>query len=389
MKKVILTLCIVLFAAASVFADGGKGKTDQPIRYLYSKGSQNWFLDLAVSGSFFQSSDFSFKKFGPIHGPFIGGSARVGKMLTPSVGFRLAYDYHPSKNHHAAEIGYFSYKNLRFDMMFSVLDILGKNDVNRFYRMYLVGGMGLLGYDVNGGTLFFTRHSAFELGITGGLMNCFRISRSFDFHIDLQATVMRWSFDEFVVPDPHRIHTDIEVLAGINWYIGGRVFEAAKECEECDYTEKDNQIKNLQDEVNRLQAAVEAAANTPGESKPCDTIVKFVNVDGQMISYPFSIFFNKGSYELRDGRDRVNLEEIANVAKKNGYKINLRGSCDSATGSSNFNKTLAENRCRKIKDELVKMGVAEKDIVINEVGGVKELTPAEYDRRVLVSLIKE
>ena len=50
---------------------------------------------------------------------------------------------------------------------------------------------------------------------------------------------------------------------------------------------------------------------------------------------------------------------------------------------------LAENRCKKVKDELVKLGMPEKDIIMNPVGGVKELNPTEYDRRVLIHFTKE
>ena len=141
----------------------------------------------------------------------------------------------------------------------------------------------------------------------------------------------------------------------------------------------------MTEELNQCKAN-QGQGGTTIVNQPCDTIVKFV--EGESLSYPFSIFFNKGSYELRDGRDRVNLEEFANAAKANGYKIVLRGTCDSATASSAFNKTLAENRCNKVKQELIKLGVPEKDITINPVGGVKELNPTEYDRRVLIQLSK-
>ncbi|MCR5014045.1 MAG: OmpA family protein, partial [Bacteroidales bacterium] len=117
---------------------------------------------------------------------------------------------------------------------------------------------------------------------------------------------------------------------------------------------------------------------------PCDTIVKFVNGE----TAPFSIFFNKDSYQLRDDRDRINLQEIANVVIENDYIVNLRGTCDDATATSEYNKKLAENRCRKIKDELVKCGVPESKINMDVVGGVKELKPAEYDRRVFISFTK-
>ena len=38
--------------------------------------------------------------------------------------------------------------------------------------------------------------------------------------------------------------------------------------------------------------------------------------------------------------------------------------------------------------ELLDMGFPEKDIILEPVGGVSELKPAELDRRVLIDLIK-
>ena len=88
-------------------------------------------------------------------------------------------------------------------------------------------------------------------------------------------------------------------------------------------------------------------------------------------------------------RDLVNLREIAQVAKDNNFKIRLRGSADSATATPAYNQTLSENRCRKIMMELMEMGIPESQIILAPVGGVKELDPTEFDRRVLVELVKE
>ena len=107
------------------------------------------------------------------------------------------------------------------------------------------------------------------------------------------------------------------------------------------------------------------------------------------MSFPLSIFFNKDSYQLMSRRDLVNLQEIARVAMEKGWKIRLRGSCDSATATPEYNQRLSENRCNKIKLELMDMGVPESQFILVPVGGVKELDPTEFDRRVLIELVKE
>ena len=139
-------------------------------------------------------------------------------------------------------------------------------------------------------------------------------------------------------------------------------------------------IKALEDELANVQ---------PVEIH--DTVVQFINTEteGEIVSFPFSIFFNRDSYQLMSKRDLVNLREIANVAMEKGWKIRLRGSCDSATASPAYNQRLSENRCRKIQMELMEMGIPEDQMILVPVGGVKELDPTEFDRRVLVELVKE
>ena len=132
------------------------------------------------------------------------------------------------------------------------------------------------------------------------------------------------------------------------------------------------------------------APDTVNNVGPCDTIVKIVTLQtDELVSYPFSIFFHRDSYELMSNRDLVNLREISRVALENNYKIRLRGSCDSATATPSYNQTLSENRCRKIMTELMKMGVPEDQIILMPKGGVKELNPTEYDRRVVIELVKD
>lgn len=393
MKKAFITLCVVLMAATSAFAGGD----DNNNRYVHSKPYHNWFIDAAVTGSFFQSNDFVPSDFSVIRGPFVGGSAKFGKMVTPMLGFRVAYDYHPAKNHNEATVGYFSYKNAHFDMLFSPMDLLAGYNMNRFFRLYLYAGMGVMGYDRDGGKIFITKSSALELGIDGGLINNFRISRSLDFHIDLQATITRWSFDETAWhPYRYRVHTDLEAMAGLTWYLGGRRFETVADFvpEPTDCSAQESRINELEQQVNNLQEMLDNANNqvvvddNNHEVYLTDTIVRVINGETVVVSYPFSIFFNVGSYELRDGRDRINLQEIAQVAINHNLKVNLRGTCDSGTASAAFNRTLAENRCNKVKDELVRIGVPASNITLEPVGGVNELTPAEYDRRVLITFSK-
>ena len=397
MRKAFITLSVIMLTAMSAFAQND-GETT---RYNTHKFSQGWFIDVAGTYSIFASNGSAYHYMNTYYGGFnktnpkhlFGVSAKFGRRVSPSLAVRVGYDWHQSYN----STNYFSFKSLHADVMESPLDLFMGYNPDRAYTLWIYAGIGLLGYDpfpagqTFGGNYRFLIHwnSGLEMGFHGGLMNNFRLSDALDLHVDLTAVATRWSFDANK-PDMaslwHRAHFDFSGMVGLMWYLGGRNFDVAEtKVVEADCSEQENRIKELAEELEKCRANQGEGGNTIIE-KPCDTIVKFI--EGESLSYPFSIFFNKGSYELRDGRDRVNLEEFANAAKANGYKIILRGTCDSATASSAFNKTLAENRCNKVKQELIKLGVPESNITINPVGGVKELNPTEYDRRVLIQLSK-
>lgn len=396
MKKTIVTLSVIMLMGMSAFAQS----SNENVRYNLPKGTQGWFIDLAGTYSVFASAGSSYSKMSTYYGGFntanprhlIGVSGKVGRRVSGSSAFRIGYDWHPSYNADS----YFNFKSLHFDYMVSPLDLgLGYNP-DRFYTLWLYGGVGLLACDkfpegqTNSGNYRYFIHwnSALEMGVHGGIMNNFRLNNSLDLHVDLTAVATKWSYDSNAPEGSllHRAHFDFSGMVGLMWYIGGRRFDACESTvAESDCSKQDAQIRILEDEIAELR---NRPVSEGGDPKPCDTVVKFVERDGQLISTPFSIFFNKGSYQLSSKRDLVNLKEIAETAKAQGYKIRLRGTCDSATGSKEVNMRLAENRCNKVKEELVNMGVNASNIIVDAAGGVSELTPAELDRRVFVELVK-
>ena len=217
------------------------------------------------------------------------------------------------------------------------------------------------------------------------MSNNFRLGTHLDLNLDLNWTFQRWTIDSWTYEfegqfdgkaiRPKRFDNMYTASLGLIYYFSREYDLPANCCEEMD----------------SLRKKLDEFVNIPVEpQQPCDTIVKFVNVQTEdILSYPFSIFFNRDSYQLMSRRDIINLREIANVAKENGYKLRLTGSCDSATATPAYNQTLSENRCNKIKIELLELGVPEDQIIIEPIGGVKILDPTEYDRRVLIQLVKE
>ena len=425
MKKAIVTLCAIIALSTTLKAEGYVDS----VRYLTTKAGQNWFISFDGNIDWWKGSvQYPVGNYNAIQWakPDFGGSINVGKWINHKLGLRLSYDINGAKswnNNTGANCGHhwmfpedwaggewhlnqFIYHNLHIDGMFSPIDFFqGYYNPNRIYTPVIYAGMG--GACVSDNILVsMSQHRDYEMSFDAGLINNFRLNDYLDLHLDLKYSLQRWSIDSWsnevcwafsdgtpahegqVNPTTgevakkygnSRADQNFSVGLGLAWYLGGRIYELPNNYEK-EMKEMSERIKNLEDELAAVPAVAPIVA-------PADTV--YINVNEiEAISYPFSIFFNLDSYELMSRRDLINLQELATVAKEQGFKLRLRGSCDSATATPEYNQRLSENRCRKIQDELIKLGFPEEDIVLEPVGGVKELDPTEFDRRVLIDIIK-
>ena len=430
MKKVVITLIAVLAISSTVMADGHVDS----VRYLTTKAWKNWYISASATCNWWQGSmrtpenlnfenSYTKVEWGK---PTFGFNAFVGKWINHKVAVRLGYSntrinsYINGRHSGLEHIQYLygddpqpvevvegyeiyrtsmRYHRLQADFLFSPIDFFqGYYNPKRIWTpvLYVGGGTGfnsehffaikdlIEGRKVKKDDSKAPVGYNFELSCGAGLSNNFRLGTHFDLNLDLNWTFQRWTIDswtyEFLEGDgtrPKRFDNMYTASLGLIYYFTREYDLPINCCEEMD------SLKKKLDEFVNMPPKDE-------EDKPCDTIVKFVNVQTEdILSYPFSIFFHRDSYQLMSRRDIVNLREIAKVAKENGYKLKLTGSCDSATATPAYNQTLSENRCRKIMSELIQLGIPESQIVIEPIGGVKILDPTEYDRRVLIQLVKE
>ena len=424
MKKVFVTFIALLAISTTVFADGHIDS----VRYLTTRWGKNWYVSAGASVNWWQGSmnvpetfTKSYNKVEWGH-PNIGFTVNFGKLINHKTAVRLSYNNtkinsyilgrHPNLSHiqylygEEPEIAETAagqsiyktslrYHSLEAQYLVSPIDFFqGYYNTDRIWTPVLYVSMGAA---LNSNDLLITQSlihymnykkdkdlskyngTNFELALGAGLLNNFRINEHFDIFLDINWTFQRWTIDSWTYEfggntfctsleeiRPKRFDNMYTAALGLTYYFS-RVYDLCEECPPCGDTilPKNTEIVH-------------------------DTIVKFVNMQTEdILSYPFSIFFHRDSYQLMSRRDIVNLREIANVAKENGYKLRLTGSCDSATATPAYNQTLSENRCNKIRYELMQLGVSEDQIIIEPIGGVKILDPTEYDRRVLIQLVKE
>lgn len=425
MKKVFITMIALLAVSTSVMA---AGHVDS-VRYLTTKAWKNWYISADATCNWWQGSmrtpegmfdkSYTAVEWG---NPTFGFSLSGGKWINHNVAVRLRYDNTKINSYiHGRHIGLdhlqflygddptpvegtgnneiyatsMRYHNLMADFMFSPIDFFqGYYNPERIWTpvLYVSAGGAYTSKDFFALKSMIDNYKAkkdenveasgnnFELAAGLGLCNNFRLAEHWDINLDLNWTFQRWTIDSWTYEfeengvRPKRFDNLYTASLGLTYYFS-REYDLPEDC--CD-------------EYKRAKQVIDSLLNLPAEEPTHDTIVKFVNVQTEdVLSYPFSIFFNRDSYQLMSRRDIVNLREIAEVAKKNGYKLRLTGSADSATATPAYNQTLSENRCNKIKVELLELGVPEDQIIIEPIGGVKQLDPTEYDRRVLIQLVKE
>ena len=418
MKKVFITLIAFLAVSGSVMA---AGHVDS-VRYLTTKAGKNWFIAASATGNWWQGSMKTPENMNYVNSytavdwskPTFGFNVSGGKWINHCTGVRLMYNNTRINSyilglHNSGSLQFLygdepelvegtgegaiyatsmRYHNLRADYMVSPIDFFqGFYNPKRIWTpvLYASTGAAFTSNDISAiksiveGQKDDANGYNFELALGAGLANNFRLSNHLDLNLDLNWTFQRWTIDtwtyefteEFNIR-PKRFDNLYTASLGLTYFLS-REYDLPIDC--C--AEYDS-LKNL------LPVFVHDTVPVH------DTVTIFVNTNSEdVLSYPFSIFFNRDSYQLMSRRDIVNLREIANVAKENGYKLRLTGSCDSATATPSYNQTLSENRCNKIKIELLELGIPESQIIIEPIGGVKMLDPTEYDRRVLIQLVKE
>lgn len=140
-----------------------------------------------------------------------------------------------------------------------------------------------------------------------------------------------------------------------------------------------SQIDALKSQLNDANSENERLKNELANQKPAENVKEFVNT-------PVSVFFNLGKSTIASQKDLVNVRALAGYAKDNSSKLNVTGYADKATGTPAFNQTLSEKRAQTVANELVKMGVDSSNINAKGEGGVDELSPISFNRRVTVQV---
>ena len=110
------------------------------------------------------------------------------------------------------------------------------------------------------------------------------------------------------------------------------------------------------------------------------------HVSDSCIGAPVYFFFTLNTARLTDVSQKLNLDELARVAKKYDLHVRVTGAADSSTGTSGINDSLSQSRADFIVSELKQRGIPAERITKISRGGIADYLPTEANRHTKVEL---
>lgn len=359
MKKIIIFFSAIIMAVSSFATDNVPTKNNVEVNSFWS----NWFVGVGGGAQVGANQNgFVWNSVTPVT------SLEVGKWITPVVGLRgLLNAGHYST---LAKPDYSVDKQLGgamfADLMFNLTNINYKH--NRAWNLIPYVGFGRVASET-------TYKNWGQWAWNFGLDNQFKLSK----HVGLDVDLFANRHNGFGTP-------------GRNWNTGatlGLVFNLGK-------TDWDHavdaaalaalyqaQVDTYKDIADMAMSKLEECGK---EKAKVDTV--FVN-ETVTVSTPteLSVFFAGDSFVPESQKDLRNLCGFVEYAKEHkDAVINVVGYADSKTGSKKYNQELSEKRAEAVADYLIGQGVGEDQVNAFGLGGVDELNPYNYNRRVVVEL---
>lgn len=382
MRKLLLALAVVGCSATAV----AQNVEIPSKKYSVATNSfwANWFVSAGANFTAAytsQENNCNVNPFSSDRGTF-GFSVAVGKWFTPGIGLRTKFDgiwakqVNTRTDHHS-----YKYLNLHEDLMFNLSNLLYGYNEKRVWNFIPYVGIGWARNmdNVNNGTSY-----------NFGLLNNFRVSDRVQIFADLHTAWMAGGFDA-APADPYGAYSEhtlrhydklVGLTVGVTYNLGTHTWEKTPDVDALMAMNKEQMdalnasLKEQQDENARLRTLL-------AQQKSAETVEKVVK---EVVNTPLSVFFNINSSRIASRKDLVNVKDLVEYAKANGSKIVVTGYADSKTGSAAYNQQLSQKRADVVANELVKMGVNRDNIEVVAAGGVNNISPYSYNRRVTIQV---
>lgn len=310
-------------------------------------------------------------------------TAYFGKWHTPGYGWRVVYNGWSIKALKGENSN--SFMNFHVDGMMNLNNLFGGYNPERVWNIIPYIGVGWAGTTVVEGSNFY--HGS--LSANYGLLNTFRLTDNWAINLEASGAFFR---NGFAGHPGHQGHDMMWGLtAGITYKFNNATWENTPDIDAimamnaAVLAELNAQLQAKESENAQLKSQLAAAK--AALAKAHDKI-NYLESEPRFVDVAQSVFFGFNSSKIASKKEIINLKSFVDAANKVGAKLSVVGYADSATGSSVYNQKLSERRAQAVAAELVKLGVAESQIVVEGKGGVAAENPASLNRRVIITIVK-
>ena len=390
---VALVAMFVTLGSTSVFAqeDGNRDANGYVVKgpYLTNGGGSNWFV--GIGGGFnttFGKEVKPFAEFKPANDWM--GEAFIGKWFTPTVGVRAGYkggmtnfgygDGFVSSLYGNGEQVRFGYAH--GDFMWNISNALSGYKETRTWDIIPYVGAGVYGLN-NGYTLD-------RFALNAGIYNEFRLGNVTNLYVDLNligtGNTLRLkdveTGKEIVTHDvPYIKHPVYMPTATV-----GVTFNLGKKKNFDRYSTK---VQPLMEQIDDLKKQLAECQSRPVPEPVVKTVTETKEVivkETQVLTGSTVITFALGKSKLTNVEaDKVKM--FAESFKDGETLIKVVGSADSKTGTKKGNEKLAKKRAEVVKNALVKAGIAESRVIVDDTIDATE--NVETSRSAIITLSAE
>lgn len=344
----------------------------------------NWFI--TAGGDYVASYTNQEKGLNLASSPFNGfrrswnGDITLGKWFTPVIGVRAKTQMMQLKCVDGRENPNFDMVNVNAQLLLNMRNLFAGYQPGRVWNISLYAGTGFYRNLDEKNTAYM---------YTAGMLNTFNLTKRLFINLDIYGNVAVNDLDlspvrptaaskGFLGDKDRQLGVSLGVginLGKVGWSKTpdleaiNAMHKAQTEALNASLAEQQRENDKLKDLLAKRQ---ETTTTTVQETKT--------------VSTPVSVFFNLNSSRIASKKDLVNVEALVEQVKANNGKVEVLGYADSKTGSADYNKKLSERRAETVAKELKKMGLKDEQIIIKPMGGVADLEPASYNRRVLVKV---
>lgn len=385
MKKILMGL--MLLGATSVMAQETTHEIAPVDKYSVATNNfwSNWFV--TAGGDYVASYSNQERGLGLSSNPFSGfrrswnGDITLGKWFTPVIGLRSKVQFASLKNVDGRTNPDYNMLNYNIQGVFNLRNLFCGYQPGRVWNISVYAGTGFY-------RNMDTKHFAFMY--TGGILNTFNVTKRLYINLDIYGNVALNELDKGVGGNGGgNFLTSKDRQAGVSLGLGVNLGKVG--WSKTPDLEAINAMHKAQTEALNASLAEQEKENDKLKgllAKRQETTTTTVTEKNTMSSTPVSVFFNLNSSRIASKKDLVNVEALVEQVKANNGKVEVYGYADSKTGSADYNQKLSERRAKTVAKELKKMGLKEEQIVIKPMGGVADLDPASYNRRVIVKQVK-